>query len=140
MLLYLIGFVTEEMDFVEVLKVLQAVSLVPTFREDLSHTNGATLSNTKIGYKIVLYFSHFDSYTHVEANLSSNRESKVKMGKPHTKFSHHLWSNVMNLYKTIMFDYIIYNISIRNEKLYSFFIPYHISQTRLFLPGCSCDQ
>ena len=54
MLLYLVGFVTEEMDFVEVFKVLQAVSLVPTFREDLSHTNGTHLATTKLDIRKLL--------------------------------------------------------------------------------------
>ena len=32
------------MDLIEVFKVLQAVSLIPTFREDLSHNNETTLN------------------------------------------------------------------------------------------------
>jgi len=42
------------MDFTEVLEVLQAVSLIPTFREDLSHNNLIRLSDSKNGFKKLL--------------------------------------------------------------------------------------
>lgn len=91
----LVSFVTEEVNFIETIKISQAVCFVPTLRENLGSI--FKLRSVDLSPKIKSLHHAMKIITYIKTYLSSNGECQVKMSKLLTKYRNHFWAYVVKL-------------------------------------------
>lgn len=97
---YLVSFVTKKVDLREVIEISQAVSFVPSFRENLRQKQVHVIkliSPNFFHYFFKMNHNKILAITHVKTYLSSDRKGEVKLCKLLTKDGHQLRTYIVNL-------------------------------------------